>query len=267
MVASTAEKRPFPKQLFQQLSKKECEYFLEVLHYTTTADTTTDVKEALLRFQNLFHFSRVIGGLASLTSNGAFGGFTNVVNVSYPDEWLRLYWQNGYFEVDPVLQTALQKPGTQHWRDLYKGIGSEKQREFVEAAREFGLVDGITTGSADPACRTATFCSFASSDHIDASRYVPLVEYFGYHIHLALLRTAPANAQSLDQCVKQLTLRELTILNWVKNGKTNWEIARIMGVTERTIRFHVESIFTKLNVTSRSQAVATAIEHGLPNVV
>ena len=102
---------------------------------------------------------------------------------------------------------------------------------------------------------------------IDASRYVPLVEYFGFHVHLALLRTAPANTQSLDQCVKQLTLRELTILNWVKNGKTNWEIAQIMGVTERTIRFHVESIFTKLNVTSRSQAVATAIEHGLPNVV
>jgi DNA-binding NarL/FixJ family response regulator len=40
-----------------------------------------------------------------------------------------------------------------------------------------------------------------------------------------------------------------------------------MGITERTIRFHVESIFSKLDVTSRSQAVATAIEHGLPNVV
>ncbi|MBH0195761.1 MAG: helix-turn-helix transcriptional regulator [Nitrospira sp.] len=87
---------------------------------------------------------------------------------------------------------------------------------------------------------------------------MPLVEYFGYHVHMALLRTAPASAQSLDKCVKQLTLRELTILNWVKNGKTNWEIATIMGITERTIRFHVESIFTKLGVTSRSQAVATA---------
>lgn len=266
-MADTSEKPPFPKQLFQQLSKRECEHFIEALHYTTTADTTADVKEALLRFQNLFHFSRVIGGLASLTSDGTFGGFTTVVNVSYPDEWLRLYWQKGYFEVDPILQSALQNPGTQHWEEIYKGATSEKQQEFVDTAREFGLVDGITTGSADPACKTATFCSFASSDQIDASRYVPLVEYFGYHIHLALLRTAPANAQSLDQCVKQLTLRELTILNWVKNGKTNWEIAQIMGVTERTIRFHVESIFTKLNVTSRSQAVATAIEHGLPNVV
>lgn len=266
-MAHAISKRPFPRKIFQQLSKKDCEHFIEALHYSTEAETTSDVKEALLRFQNLFGFSRVIGGLASLKSDGTFGGFTNVVNVSYPDEWIRLYWQNGYFEVDPVLQTALQKPGTQHWQDLYKGIASDKQREFVEAAKEFGLVDGITTGSADLACRVATFCSFSSSDSVDASRYVPLVEYFGYHIHLALLRTAPPNLQLTDQCVKQLTLRELTILNWVKNGKTNWEIAQIMGVTERTIRFHVESIFSKLNVTSRSQAVATAIEHGLPNVV
>ena len=96
---------------------------------------------------------------------------------------------------------------------------------------------------------------------------MPLVEYFGYHVHLALLRTAPKNPQSTDHCVKQLTLREMNILNWVKNGKTNSEIAQIMGITERTIRFHVESIFSKLDVTSRSQAVATAIEHGLPNVV
>jgi DNA-binding CsgD family transcriptional regulator len=59
----------------------------------------------------------------------------------------------------------------------------------------------------------------------------------------------------------------MNILNWVKNGKTNGEIAQIMGITERTIRFHVESIFSKLDVTSRSQAVATAMEHGLPNVV
>jgi DNA-binding CsgD family transcriptional regulator len=261
------KKRPYPRQLFEQLSKTECESFIEALHYTIEANSTADVKEALLRFQNLFAFTRVIGGLARLTANGNFDGFTNVINVSYPEEWIRLYWQNGYFEVDPVFQTALQKPGTQHWATIYRETSSPKQREFIAAAKEFGLGDGITTGSADPACRVATFCSFASADNVNAAQYVPLVEYFGYYVHMALLRTAPAKAQSMDRCVKQLTLRELTILNWVKNGKTNWEIAQIMGVTERTIRFHVESIFSKLDVTSRSQAVATAIEHGLPNVV
>jgi DNA-binding CsgD family transcriptional regulator len=137
----------------------------------------------------------------------------------------------------------------------------------VAAAQEFGLGDGITTGSADSACGVATFCSFASAERVDAKRYVPLIEYFGYHIHLALLRTTPKTSQAVAPCVRELTLREMMILNWIKNGKTNWEIAKIIGVTERTIRFHLESIFSKLDVTSRSHAIATAIEHGLPNVV
>jgi DNA-binding CsgD family transcriptional regulator len=137
----------------------------------------------------------------------------------------------------------------------------------MEAAKEFGLGDGITTGSTDTACGYGTFCSFASAERVDAKRYMPLVEYFGYHVHLALLRTAPKSSQAVAPCVRELTLREMTILNWVRQGKTNWEIAKIMSVTERTIRFHVESIFSKLDVTSRSHAVATAIEHGLPNVV
>jgi DNA-binding CsgD family transcriptional regulator len=266
-MAHVQKKRPFPKALFSQLTKTECEHFIEVLHFAAQSESVEDVKDVLARFQDLFPFTRVIGGLAKLSRTGAFEGFTNVLNVSYPEEWIRLYWQKGYFEVDPVLQTALQKPGTQHWESTYKAANSDKQREFMAAAKEFGLGDGITTGSTDTACGVGTFCSFASAERVDAKRYMPLVEYFGYHVHLALLRTAPKSSQAVAPCVRELTLREMTILNWVRQGKTNWEIAKIMSVTERTIRFHVESIFSKLDVTSRSHAVATAIEHGLPNVV
>jgi DNA-binding CsgD family transcriptional regulator len=60
-----------------------------------------------------------------------------------------------------------------------------------------------------------------------------------------------------------LSSRELTVLHWMKEGKTNWEIARIVGLSERTVRFHVGSIFDKLDVTSRTQAVVCALEAGL----
>jgi DNA-binding CsgD family transcriptional regulator len=61
----------------------------------------------------------------------------------------------------------------------------------------------------------------------------------------------------------QLSSRELSVLRWMKEGKTNWEISRILGLSERTIRFHVGSIFEKLEVTSRTQAVARALGTGL----
>jgi len=60
-----------------------------------------------------------------------------------------------------------------------------------------------------------------------------------------------------------LSPRELTVLMWMKEGKTNWEIAQILGLSERTVRFHVGGIFEKLDVTSRTQAVARALGAGL----
>ncbi len=60
-----------------------------------------------------------------------------------------------------------------------------------------------------------------------------------------------------------LSLRELTILEWVKQGKTNREIAQIVGVTERTVRFHVEGISMKFGASSRSQVMALAMGYNL----
>jgi DNA-binding CsgD family transcriptional regulator len=257
-------KRPFPRQLFEALSKRECEDALEVIHYAAQAQSSEDVREVLVRFQGLFPFDRLLGGLARLGPGGKFEGFMNVVNVSYPDEWLYLYWKNGYAEIDPVFRAASRAPSTQVWKHTYRQATTKEELDFIETAKGFGLVDGVTTGSVDPVCGFASFCSFAGGEDINAERYAQLVEYLGHHLHLALMRSARKNAPPTDRCIKELSPREVTILNWMRQGKTNWEIAKIIGLTERTIRFHVESIFSKFDVTSRSQAVATAVEHGLP---
>jgi DNA-binding CsgD family transcriptional regulator len=260
-------KQLFPSLLFERLSKRDCQNALEVIHYAAQADSSEDIKEVLIRFRKHFPLNRLLGGLARIGPQGQFHGFTNVVNVSYPDEWLYLYWKNGYAEIDPVFKAASQTSGTHVWKQVFEHANSKEEHEFIEAAKGFGLVDGVTTGSVDPACGFASFCSFAGGDGVDAEQYAQFVEYLGHHLHLALLRTARKNAPPTDKCINALSPREVTILNWMKNGKTNWEIAKILGVTERTVRFHVESIFGKLDVTSRSHAVATAMEHGLPSLV
>ena len=257
-------KHPFPSQMFEKFSKQECQHALEVFHYAAQAETSEDVRDVLLRFRGLFPFDRLLGGLARLSPSGKFEGFTNVLNVSYPDEWLYRYWKSGYADVDPVFRAASQSSGTQVWKRTYQQSTSKEELEFIEAARGFGLADGITTSSIDPACGLATFFSFAGEEEVDAERYAQLVEYLSHHLHLALMRTARKDAPATEPCVNELSPREVTILNWIKNGKTNWEVGQILGVTERTVRFHLASIFSKLDVTSRSQAVAAAMEHGLP---
>lgn len=60
-----------------------------------------------------------------------------------------------------------------------------------------------------------------------------------------------------------MTVREKEILAWVKEGKSTWEIASIVGLSQDTVKYHLRNIFLKLNVTNRSQAVAVAIDNKL----
>jgi len=60
-----------------------------------------------------------------------------------------------------------------------------------------------------------------------------------------------------------LTPRELECLYWVAIGKTSWEIGHIIGVTERTVNFHIRRVCEKLGVARRQAAVTIALQHGL----
>jgi DNA-binding CsgD family transcriptional regulator len=53
-----------------------------------------------------------------------------------------------------------------------------------------------------------------------------------------------------------LTERELEILGWVARGKTNKEIAALLVVSTNTVRKHLENVYAKLGVHTRTAAVA-----------
>lgn len=61
----------------------------------------------------------------------------------------------------------------------------------------------------------------------------------------------------------ELTERERAILSAVARGERSKEIARHLGVSERTVKAHLTNIYTKLNVDSRASAVAIAVARGL----
>ena len=63
--------------------------------------------------------------------------------------------------------------------------------------------------------------------------------------------------------VEQLTPRELDILTLMARGLRNKEIASQLYITERTVKFHANAIYRKLDVGSRTEAVSKALRHGL----
>lgn len=61
----------------------------------------------------------------------------------------------------------------------------------------------------------------------------------------------------------KLTKRELDVLSWTAQGKTAWEVSVILGMSEKTVNFHLGNAMRKLDVSSKHQAVLKCVGAGL----
>ncbi len=77
-----------------------------------------------------------------------------------------------------------------------------------------------------------------------------------------IIKTNLLQAQH-ENPMQLLTPREEEILNWLVKGSSNKEIARILEISESTVKVHVQNILKKFNVTSRVEAAVYAIRHQL----
>lgn len=69
----------------------------------------------------------------------------------------------------------------------------------------------------------------------------------------------PGMVQLTGSSLSSLTRREAEVLSWVAKGKTNRDIADILGMSPRTVNKHLEHVFEKLGVETRAAAAALAI--------
>jgi DNA-binding NarL/FixJ family response regulator len=84
------------------------------------------------------------------------------------------------------------------------------------------------------------------------------------HTLLAPEAAAALSARSPGQegrGIESLTAREREVLRLLADGRSNREIARTLGVSEKTIKTHVSSVLAKLGVADRTQAAVLAVRH------
>jgi DNA-binding NarL/FixJ family response regulator len=60
----------------------------------------------------------------------------------------------------------------------------------------------------------------------------------------------------VDHAMDSMTDRQREIFEWVRKGKTNWEIAKIIGCSEENVKYHMKNILRVLGSYNRTQAVA-----------
>ena len=83
------------------------------------------------------------------------------------------------------------------------------------------------------------------------------------YLHIALNRVLGAKRLRRHEEVNRgtrfisiLSSREAEIAHWVARGKTNWEIGQILGISDKTVKTHMQNIFSKLKASSRAQIAA-----------
>ncbi len=79
----------------------------------------------------------------------------------------------------------------------------------------------------------------------------------------AAIPVRPPGATRTTSIVEPLTPREKEVLIMLAEGGSNKEIASRLSISEHTAKFHVSSIMSKLGVTSRTEAVTSAIKQGI----
>ena len=77
--------------------------------------------------------------------------------------------------------------------------------------------------------------------------------------HLKFRRVVQTVAmdQPEDERMAKMTERQREIFRWVQEGKTNWEIARIIGCSEENVKYHMKNILRIMGSYNRTQAVAS----------
>lgn len=175
---------------------------------------------------------------------------------NYPAPWIARYLENRYQSVDPVIVRARCGGCTFRWgSDLSREEGAGAQ--VFEEAAQFGICCGVTIPIID---RRGNFAAMSfSADKPDpvffraAERYEHGLPFIASCFHMFVRRKLSGD-RMIDGV--SLTPREYECLQWAARGKSDWEIGCILGITQRTVAFHLGNARRKLGVTTTKQAIA-----------
>ncbi|MCP1673023.1 LuxR family transcriptional activator of bioluminescence operon [Natronocella acetinitrilica] len=178
-----------------------------------------------------------------------------------------VYRPRNYVQIDPVVHHLFRCVTPVLWRDLHDlPLGDGRQfADLLHEAESYGLVTGAALPMHGPRGTISLYSIASRQRGPKAERMLrqclPDALLALTHIHEAAMRVT--RQDELEH--EALTPRELECLAWCAEGKTSWETARILGIAERTVVFHLQNVNMKLRVSSRQQAVAQSIAMGLVN--
>ena len=163
---------------------------------------------------------------------------------------------------DQLMLAGLRSPEPTTWRRFIRETKiSTGQRRIFDEATDFELSDGfflpIHQLDGSVACVALVSDRELPEDSRTRAALHMLALYYSFAVR-RFLRPPPDLPPKTS-----LTPRQRECLQWVRAGKTDWEIGRIIGISEHTVIEHLDQARRRLGVKTRTQAVIEAVARGI----
>jgi DNA-binding CsgD family transcriptional regulator len=181
--------------------------------------------------------------------------------LTYPMDWISHYVRHFYSGIDPFHTTDFRRVSHVDWRDIYnEGSSAEILRRFIDNGLGQNALSLTVHAKAECYCVLSLVFRTADEEWDRFKQRNMLVYRFEADRVADSYSSIYANASPQ---VYRLTNRELQVLHNVALGKTDDQIAELMGIGKWTVVGHLQSVKYKLGCSNRTSAVAFAITSGL----
>ncbi|WP_375414574.1 autoinducer binding domain-containing protein [uncultured Bradyrhizobium sp.] len=235
------------------MSRRSLDETLSFIAAIDRAGSPHAVSETVLSVVRPLGFTQVFAGIIPVPGMSAQQQLSNVVLHHWPDQWSRRYFSKGYLFEDPTIQRVTSSTEPFLWSELEASCRDDASAKRVMAeAREFHLGFGFTVPMFTLDGQSAGFSIASDRGELPVHfrRRLQLLAMYSFGRALSLADTPPP---------VKLTPREADVLQWIAEGKSDWEISRILHVSEHLVDKMARHIRSKLGASNRTQAVAQAL--------
>jgi LuxR family transcriptional activator of bioluminescence operon len=180
-----------------------------------------------------------------------------VIEDNFPKSWRDYYDSNSLAKIDPIVNYCLKNYSPINWAYFQEKNCSPEEINLFKKAKECGLAYGFSIPIHGSENQFGMLSMAASIDKTPDELFVSI---------MMAQTIIPAIQDALNRFINpristkvKLTPREIECLKWASEGKSGWDMSKIMDCTERTILFHMNNAGKKLNANNRTQSIAKAI--------
>ena len=180
---------------------------------------------------------------------------------TWPADWFALYEREGLAPLDPVVTDAARSMESFTFSERRKAWEAQPgPRRVLEAAARYGWQEVLVVPIHGPFGYQGAV-SLASTEEVTLSAADRVaLEAMSRAIHMRCRSERGFGIGLAER--PTLTDRQIECLRWVAAGKSDGDIAAVIGLAESTVHYHIEQAKRRLGVHSRLQAVARLVLDG-----